>query len=134
MTNLDDAITGLGAPEAEATYEPTFTENESELDLKINKTFAGSVVRKDLVKAVRGNAVVPGYVLEYLLGQYAASDHEDTIQDGIDMVRKILAEHYAESSERRWRAKFERDVAVLEEAIGPVRCTVRHRRDRKSVV
>lgn len=100
MTNLDDAITGLGSAEAQDIYEPAFTADESELDLKINELFAGSVVRKDLVKAVRGNAVVPGYVLEYLLGQYAASDDEDTIQDGIDMVRKILAEHYVNRGEK----------------------------------
>ena len=52
------------------------------------------VVRKDLVRAVKGNAIVPSYVLEYLLGQYAASDDEATIQAGIDTVRKILADHY----------------------------------------
>ena len=37
---------------------------------------------------------MPFYVLEYLLGQYAASDDEATIQAGIDTVRKILADHY----------------------------------------
>ena len=37
---------------------------------------------------------MPSYVLEYLLGQYAASDDEATIQAGIDTVRKILADHY----------------------------------------
>ena len=31
----------------------------SELDDKINQHFAGLVVRKDLVKAVKGNAIVP---------------------------------------------------------------------------
>ena len=67
---------------------------QSELDLKINRVFPGVVVRKDLVKAVKGNAIVPSYVLEYLLGQYAASDDEATIQAGIDAVRKILADHY----------------------------------------
>lgn len=67
---------------------------QSELDRKINRLFPGVVVRKDLVKAVKGNAIVPSYVLEYLLGQYAASDDEATIQAGIDTVRKILAEHY----------------------------------------
>ena len=36
----------------------------------------------------------PSYVLEYLLGQYAASDDEATIQAGIDTVRQILADHY----------------------------------------
>ncbi|HPE41120.1 MAG TPA: BREX system Lon protease-like protein BrxL, partial [Bacteroidales bacterium] len=45
----------------------------SELDNKINEHFKGKVVRKDLVKKVRGNAIVPTYVLEYLLGQYCAT-------------------------------------------------------------
>lgn len=67
---------------------------QSALDRKINQHFAGVVVRKDLVKAVKGNAIVPTYVLEYLLGQYAASDDEATIQAGIDAVRQILADHY----------------------------------------
>ncbi|MCR2784135.1 MULTISPECIES: BREX system Lon protease-like protein BrxL [unclassified Microbacterium] len=100
MTNLDDALSDLGVAEDEEVYVPAFTEEESDLDRKVNDLFAGSVVRKDLVKAVRGNAVVPGYVLEYLLGQYAASDDEDTIQDGIDMVRSILAEHYVNRNEK----------------------------------
>ena len=42
----------------------------TELDKKINEYFPGLVVRKDLVKTVKGNAIVPTYVLEYLLGQY----------------------------------------------------------------
>jgi ATP-dependent Lon protease len=72
---------------------------QSDLDYKINLLFPGVVVRKDLVKAVKGNAIVPSYVLEYLLGQYAASDDEATIQAGIDTVRQILAEHYVHRSE-----------------------------------
>ncbi|QMU74586.1 BREX system Lon protease-like protein BrxL [Streptacidiphilus sp. PB12-B1b] len=75
------------------------TPQQSDLDFKINLLFPGVVVRKDLVKAVKGNAIVPSYVLEYLLGQYAASDDEATIQAGIDTVRKILAEHYVHRSE-----------------------------------
>jgi len=70
------------------------TPTPSALDRKINEHFPGVVVRKDLVKAVKGNAIVPSYVLEYLLGQYAASDDEATIQAGIDAVRQILADHY----------------------------------------
>lgn len=77
---------------AEATEGQT--PEQSELDKKINQHFAGVVVRKDLVKAVKGNAIVPSYVLEYLLGQYAASDDEATIQAGIGSVRQILADHY----------------------------------------
>jgi len=71
----------------------------SDLDLKVNLLFPGVVVRKDLVKVVKGNAIVPSFVLEYLLGQYAASDDEATIQAGIETVRKILAEHYVHRSE-----------------------------------
>ena len=73
---------------------PDDAPEQSDLDIKINRLFPGVVVRKDLVKAVKGNAIVPSYVLEYLLGQYAASDDEATIQAGIDTVREILAEHY----------------------------------------
>jgi ATP-dependent Lon protease len=71
----------------------------SPFDRKINEHFGGVVVRKDLVKAVKGNAIVPSYVLEYLLGQYAASDDEATIQAGIAAVRKILADHYVHRSQ-----------------------------------
>ena len=70
------------------------TPEQTALDKKINQHFGGVVVRKDLVKIVKGNAIVPTYVLEYLLGQYAASDDEATIQAGIGSVRQILADHY----------------------------------------
>lgn len=79
---------------AEEAVEADAPPAQSDLDRKINRLFPGVVVRKDLVKAVKGNAIVPSYVLEYLLGQYAASDDEATIQAGIDAVRKILADHY----------------------------------------
>ncbi|WP_454084189.1 BREX system Lon protease-like protein BrxL [Georgenia sp. Marseille-Q6866] len=86
---IDDDFSDNLAEETE-DQEP----EQSELDKKINQHFAGVVVRKDLVKAVKGNAIVPSYVLEYLLGQYAASDDEATIQAGIGSVRQILADHY----------------------------------------
>ncbi|TQE92543.1 MAG: BREX system Lon protease-like protein BrxL, partial [Spiribacter salinus] len=71
----------------------------SDLDNKINEAFAGLVVRKDLVKAVKGNAIVPSYVLEYLLGQYCATDDEESIQSGIDTVKEILGKHYVHRNE-----------------------------------
>ena len=64
------------------------------LDKKINEHFQGLVVRKDLVKAVKGNAIVPTYVLEYLLGQYCATSEEAEIQAGIETVKSILEKHY----------------------------------------
>ena len=72
---------------------------KTELDKKINDVFPGLVVRKDLVKSIRSNAPVPGYVLEYLLGMYCATDDEATIADGIEQVREILRVHYVNRNE-----------------------------------
>src|SRR3954453_10939479 len=88
------AIAADRFPEDPEGQSANQTPEQTALDKKINQHFAGVVVRKDLVKAVKGNAIVPSFVLEYLLGQYAASDDEATIQAGIDSVRKILADHY----------------------------------------
>ena len=71
----------------------------NELDQKINDHFSGLVVRKDLVKTVKGNAIVPSYVLEYLLGQYCATSDEATIQTGIETVKEILRKHYVHRNE-----------------------------------
>src|SRR5438270_11209066 len=69
------------------------------LDDKINQCFPGLVVRKDLVKTVRGNAIVPSYVLEFLLGQYCATNDEASIQSGIETVKEILRKHYVHRNE-----------------------------------
>ncbi|GAB56451.1 conserved hypothetical protein [Glaciecola punicea ACAM 611] len=71
----------------------------SELNQKICEEFAGLVVRKDLVKTVKGNAIVPSYVLEYLLGQYCATSDEASIESGIQTVKEILAKHYVHRNE-----------------------------------
>ncbi|HIF9381324.1 TPA: BREX system Lon protease-like protein BrxL [Photobacterium damselae] len=71
----------------------------SELNQKICDEFAGLVVRKDLVKTVKGNALVPSYVLEYLLGQYCATNDEASIESGIQTVKEILAKHYVHRNE-----------------------------------
>ncbi|MFT6631875.1 MAG: ATP-dependent Lon protease [Bacteriovoracaceae bacterium] len=71
----------------------------NELDKKTTEVFAGTVVRKDLVKAVKGNAIVPSYVLEYLLGQYCATSDEESINSGIDTVKEVLSLHYVHRNE-----------------------------------
>ncbi|MEL7895837.1 BREX system Lon protease-like protein BrxL [Vreelandella neptunia] len=71
----------------------------TDLNTKICDVFPGLVVRKDLVKTVKGNAIVPSYVLEYLLGQYCATNDEDSIQSGIRTVKEILAKHYVHRNE-----------------------------------
>ena len=69
------------------------------LDRKINDYFPGKVVRKDLTKLVKGNAIVPTYVLEYLLGQYCATDDENTISAGIETVKRIISDHFVHRDE-----------------------------------
>jgi len=96
---MSEAIPDSQEDSVDADSAVDATPVQSELDQKINRLFPGAVVRKDLVKAVKGNAIVPSYVLEYLLGQYAASDDEATIRAGIDTVRKILADHYVHRNE-----------------------------------
>lgn len=69
------------------------------LDKKLNDFFSGRVVRKDLTKLIKEGANVPIYVLEYLLGMYAATDDEDSIREGVERVKKILAENFVRPDE-----------------------------------
>lgn len=64
------------------------------LDRKLLDTFPGLVVRKDLTKGLKQNAVVPTYVLEYLLGQHCATDDPTAMKAGLESVQRILAKHY----------------------------------------
>lgn len=66
---------------------------------KIIKYFEGKVVRKDLTKLIKGNAVVPSYVLEYLLGQHCAIFDKDIIEKGLEKVKNIIKEHYVHRNE-----------------------------------
>lgn len=70
-----------------------------ELDRKLNECYGGKVVRKDLTKNIKEGANVPSYVLEYLLGMYCASDNEEEIQQGMQMVKKVLANNYVRPDE-----------------------------------
>jgi ATP-dependent Lon protease len=64
------------------------------LDRKILDVFPGLVVRKDLTKGLKQNAVVPTYVLEFLLGQQCATDDSTAMKAGLESVQRILAKHY----------------------------------------
>ena len=71
----------------------------NELNQKINEHFAGKVVRKDLTNLIKGNASIPTYVLEYLLGQYAATDDDETIREGVETVKSIISQHFVHRDE-----------------------------------
>lgn len=70
-----------------------------ELNDKLNKYFAGKVVRKDLTKKIKEGANVPVYVLEYLLGMYCATNDEQAINDGVNTVKRILADNFVRPDE-----------------------------------
>ena len=70
-----------------------------DLNNKLNEYFAGRVVRKDLTKKIKEGANVPVYVLEYLLGMYCATDDEELINEGVERVKKILAENFVRPDE-----------------------------------
>lgn len=69
------------------------------LDQKIISNFEGKVVRKDLTKFLKSNAVVPSYVLEYLLGQHCSTNDEEIISIGIEKVKGILSNHFVHRDE-----------------------------------
>ncbi len=70
-----------------------------DLNKKLNQYFSGRVVRKDLTQKIKEGANVPIYVLEYLLGMYCATDDEDSINEGVNRVKAILAENYVRPDE-----------------------------------
>lgn len=74
-------------------------DKEISLNTKLNTHFAGRVVRKDLTKKIKEGANVPVYVLEYLLGMYCATDDEDSINEGVEMVKKILSDNFVRPDE-----------------------------------
>lgn len=69
------------------------------LDRSITDVCPEYTVRKDLVGAVKGNALVPTYVLEYLLSKYATTTDQASIEAGVDRVRTILADNYVHREE-----------------------------------
>ena len=61
-----------------------------ELDKKLNDTFDGKVLRKDLLHRIKKGTNVPTFVLEFLLARYCASDDPAEIQAGMEAVLATL--------------------------------------------
>lgn len=70
-----------------------------ELNKKLRANFDGRIVRKDLTKSIKEGANVPVYVLEFLLGQYCSSDDPSIIEEGVNNVKRILADNYVRPDE-----------------------------------
>ena len=74
---------------------------------KIKQVFSPKSCKKRPDQKIKEGANVPAYVLEYLLGMYCATDDEDSINDGVEAVKNILAENFvrpdeAEKSSQRY--------------------------------
>lgn len=70
-----------------------------ELDHKLLEQFQGYVVRKDIVRSIKGQSNVPVFVLEYLLANSCSTDDEDKIKEGVANVQRILHDHYVNPDE-----------------------------------
>lgn len=66
---------------------------------KLREKFDGRIVRKDLTKKIKEGANVPVYVLEFLLGQYCGVDDPETIEQGVESVKHILADNFVRPDE-----------------------------------
>ena len=78
------------------------TENEDRravIKSQLRQNFDGKIVRKDLTKKIKEGANVPVYVLEFLLGQYCSSDDPDIIEEGVENVKRILADNFVRPDE-----------------------------------
>lgn len=70
-----------------------------QLKTKLRTYFDGKIVRKDLTKKLKEGANVPVYVLEFLLGQYCSSDDETIVEEGVQKVKRILADNFVRPDE-----------------------------------
>ena len=70
-----------------------------QLKTKLRTYFDGKIVRKDLTKKIKEGANVPVYVLEFLLGQYCSSDDEAIVEEGVQKVKRILADNFVRPDE-----------------------------------
>lgn len=66
---------------------------------KLRRNFDGKIVRKDLTKKIKEGANVPVYVLEFLLGQYCSSDDDEVVEQGVENVKRILADNFVRPDE-----------------------------------
>src|SRR3954466_6825428 len=63
------------------------------------EAFEGYVVRKDLAHKFKGAYPVPTYVGEFLLGRYCATTDETEIQEGLEVVERLLRDRTVRAGE-----------------------------------
>ena len=70
-----------------------------ELDDKLNETFDGKLLRKDLLHRIKKGTNVPTFVLEFLLAKYCASNDQAEMDAGMEAVLSSLQENYVRPDE-----------------------------------
>lgn len=75
------------------------TRDMDALDQKLNASFPGKVVRKDLLHRIKKGTNVPTFVLEFLLARYCASNEPAEIDAGMDAVLATLQDNYVRPDE-----------------------------------
>lgn len=64
--------------------------------------FEGYIVRKDLLEQFRKTYPVPTYVIEFLLGRYCATTDEEEIKEGLEIVKRQLADRTVRPGEEEY--------------------------------
>jgi len=81
------------------------------------KAFEGFVVKKDLLDQFRKQFPVPTYVIEFLLGRYCATTDPDEIAEGLEIVKRQLADRTVKSGEEEYfksRAREKGNIKIID--------------------
>ena len=70
-----------------------------DLDKKLNATFDGKVLRKDLLHRIKKGTNVPTFVLEFLLARFCASSEQAELDAGMEAVLATLQDNYVRPDE-----------------------------------
>lgn len=77
------------------------------------KAFEGYVVRKDLLDQFRKTYPVPTYVIEFLLGRYCATTDDQEIQEGLEIVKRQLADRTVRPGEEEYFKSRAREQGTI---------------------
>jgi ATP-dependent Lon protease len=87
------------------------------LDRITAEAYEGYVVRKDLAHKFKGAYPVPTYVGEFLLGRYCATTDETEIQEGLEIVERLLRDRTVRAGEEelfKSRAREQGTIKIID--------------------
>jgi ATP-dependent Lon protease len=88
-----------------------------ELDRLTAESYEGYVVRKDLAHKFKGAYPVPTYVGEFLLGRYCATTDPLEIQEGLEIVERLLRDRTVRAGEEeliKSRAREQGTIKIID--------------------